>query len=113
VARGSVSPFVIVLTADEHDELDWMAKLDATDRLAGGWEAAMDRHPHEQVLTQAGFGYVGGYEFITDQIWTVETLIGLVHSISFLNLEALGDQADAFEGRPLGTPVFLRIGRRV
>lgn len=76
---------------------EWMAKLDANDRLVGGWEAAMDRHPHEQVLTQAGFDYVGRYEFTADQTWTVETLTGLVYSTSFLNREALGDQADAFE----------------
>lgn len=90
-----------------------MARLDVTDRLAGGWEAAMDRPSPEQVLTQAGFDCVSRYEFIADQIWTAETLTGLVYSISFLNREALRDQADAFEGGSLGTPVFLRVGRRV
>jgi SAM-dependent methyltransferase len=76
---------------------EWMTKLDATDRLVGGWEAAMDRHPHEQVLIEAGFDYAGKYEFVTDQTWTVEALTGLIYSTSFLNREALGSQANAFE----------------
>jgi SAM-dependent methyltransferase len=76
---------------------EWMAKLDAADRLPGGWEAAMDRHPHEKVLAGAGLDYVGTYEFVVEQTWTVETLTGLVYSTSFLNRVALGDQAGAFE----------------
>jgi hypothetical protein len=76
---------------------EWMAKLNGADRLPGRWEAAIDRHPHEQVLAAAGFDYVGKYEFTAEQSWTVETLTGLVYSTSFLNREALGDEADAFE----------------
>lgn len=76
---------------------DWMVRLGATDRLPGRWEAAMDRHSHEQVLTDAGFDYVGKFEFVAEQTWTVESLTGLVYSTSFLNREALGGQVGAFE----------------
>ncbi len=57
----------------------------------------MDRDPHEQLLARAGFDYVGKYEFVAEQTWTVETVTGLVYSTSFLNRKALGDKADAFE----------------
>ena len=76
---------------------EWMDRLNATDRLPGGWEAAMDRRPHEQVLSRAGFDYVGKFEFVAEQTWTVPTLTGLVYSTSFLNREVLGAQAPAFE----------------
>lgn len=76
---------------------EWMAKLQITDRVPAGWEAAMDRHPYEQVLAQTGFDYVGKFEFIAEQTWMVETLTGLVYSTSFLNREALGDKVQAFE----------------
>jgi SAM-dependent methyltransferase len=76
---------------------EWMVRLNATDRLPGGWEAAMDRQPHEQVLSRAGFDYVGNFEFVDEQTWTVRTLTGLVYSTSFLNREVLGEQAPAFE----------------
>jgi hypothetical protein len=76
---------------------EWMVRLNATDRLPGGWEAAMDRQPHEQVLSRAGFDYVGNFEFVDEQTWTVRTLTGLVYSTSFLNRAVLGEQAPAFE----------------
>jgi SAM-dependent methyltransferase len=76
---------------------EWTAKLNATDRIPSSWEAAIDREPHEQVLVKAGFEYVGRYEFVAEQTWTVETLTGLVYSTSFLNREVLGAQAQAFE----------------
>jgi ubiquinone/menaquinone biosynthesis C-methylase UbiE len=75
----------------------WMARLGATDRVPSGWEAAMLAEPHHQVLRDAGFVYVGKFEFQTNQAWTVESLIGFVYSTSFLNRHALGDQATAFE----------------
>lgn len=76
---------------------DWMATLETTDRVPPGWEAAMDRDPHEQVLGRAGFDYVGRFEFSVPQTWTIEMLRGFVYSTSFLNCEALGDKVSAFE----------------
>jgi SAM-dependent methyltransferase len=76
---------------------EWMVRLNATDRLPGGWEAAMDRQPHEEILARAGFDYLGKFEFVAEQTWTVGTLTGLVYSTSFLNRAVLGERASAFE----------------
>jgi SAM-dependent methyltransferase len=75
----------------------WMSKLQITDRVPAGWQAAMDQRPHEEVLVRAGFEYLGKYKFFSDQTWTVETFTGLVYSTSFLNLDALRDNREAFE----------------
>jgi SAM-dependent methyltransferase len=75
----------------------WMTKLGATDRVPAGWQQAMDSLPHEQVLAAAGFDYVGKFEFIVEQAWTVEALTGFVYSTSFLNRAALGERAEHFE----------------
>lgn len=75
----------------------WMTRLGVADRVPEGWEAAMDRHPNEQVLSRAGFDYVGKFEFLAEQTWTVEALTGLVYSTSFLNREVLGEKAHEFE----------------
>jgi len=75
----------------------WMAKLEVTDRVPAGWEAAMDRDPHEQVLGRAGFEYIGDFEFSARQTWTAETLAGSVYSSSSLSQHALGEHVAAFE----------------
>lgn len=76
---------------------DWMGKVGATDRVPAGWEAVMEKEPHAEVLRRAGFEYVGKFEFTAPQAWTVETLIGLTYSTSFLSREALGDRVPEFE----------------
>jgi SAM-dependent methyltransferase len=76
---------------------DWMAESGATDRVPARWEEAMAREPHEQVLHRAGFDYVGKFDFLAEQTWRVETLIGFVYSTSFLNRRVLGDRAADFE----------------
>lgn len=76
---------------------EWIAKLGVAERVPAGWEQAMDRHPHEGVLTEAGFDYLGRFEFVADQTWTVESLAGFAYSTSFLNREALGVQVARFE----------------
>ena len=75
----------------------WMAKVGTTDRVPAGWQADMQHDPHERVLQHAGFDYVGKFEFIAEQIWTVETLVGFAYSTSLLNRNALGDMAAEFE----------------
>ena len=75
----------------------WMAKLAVTDRVPAHWERAMDRYPHEQVLAEAGFDYVGKFEFTVELAWTVDSLAGFSYSTSFLNLEALGGRRAEFE----------------
>lgn len=76
---------------------DWMAVTGSTDRVPPGWEAAMERDPHSQVLRRAGFDYVGRYAFSVEQTWTLETLAGFVYSTSFLSREVLGEQHAVFE----------------
>jgi len=55
----------------------WAARLGATHRAPDGWEQAMTRDPHSAVLERAGFVYEGKFEFVVEQRWTVESLIGL------------------------------------
>jgi hypothetical protein len=76
---------------------EWIAEVGATDRVPAGWEQAMDRHPHERVLAEAGFEYVGKFSFVAEQTWTEETLVGCAYFGSCLNRDALGGQAAAFE----------------
>jgi len=75
----------------------WRDALGARDRVPEGWEAAIDRDPHEQVLRRAGLVYEGLFEFSQVQRWTVDSLIGFVYSTSFLNRAVLAHHVDAFE----------------
>ena len=75
----------------------WMAKAGTTDRVPSGWQADMEHDPHERVLVRAGFDYVGKFAFISEHIWTLETLIGFAYSTSLLSQLALGEKASAFE----------------
>ena len=75
----------------------WMSRLGVTDRVPAGWKSAMDSHPSSQVLTEAGFEYLGRFAFEVEQTWTIETLTGLVYSTSFLNRKVLGDHVARFE----------------
>jgi len=81
-----------------HDTLDrWRDAVSARSRVPEGWERAMDRDPHKQVLRRSGLLYEGRFEFPVVQRWSVESLIGFVYSTSFLNRTVLEDRADAFE----------------
>ncbi len=44
----------------------WRDALGARDRVAEGWQSAIDRDPHEQVLRRAGLRYEGLFEFVLD-----------------------------------------------
>lgn len=81
-----------------HDLLErWQDEVGARDRVPAGWEAAMDRDPHAQVLRRAGLTYEGIFDFATTQRWTVESLAGFVYSLSFLSRAVLGPHREAFE----------------
>jgi SAM-dependent methyltransferase len=75
----------------------WRDALGVRDRVPEGWEAAMDRDPHERVLRRAGLSYEGPFEFSVLERWTVDSLIGFVYSTSFLNRAVLDRNVDAFE----------------
>jgi SAM-dependent methyltransferase len=80
------------------DTLDrWMDAVDGRDRVPAGWEAAMERDPHEDVLRRAGLSYEGTWEYSVVQHWSIESLIGFVYSTSFLNRAVLQQQVDEFE----------------
>ncbi len=76
---------------------EWVARLPAPGRVPAGWEQAVNRHPHEQVLAEAGFDLVGKFNLVVERTWTAVSLAGFVYSTSFLSRQALGDRADAFE----------------
>ncbi|HZA79789.1 MAG TPA: class I SAM-dependent methyltransferase [Acidimicrobiales bacterium] len=81
-----------------HDTLErWRDAVGARDRVPQGWEQAMDRDPHEQVLRRAGLSYEGLFEFSVVERWNGESLIGFVYSTSDLNRAVLEDHLDAFE----------------
>jgi SAM-dependent methyltransferase len=76
---------------------DWMRRVGATDRVPAGWEKALQRDPHPQVLERAGLSFEGSFEFPVELTWTLQTLTGFVYSTSFLNPNALGSHIQAFE----------------
>jgi SAM-dependent methyltransferase len=81
-----------------HDALEhWKDVVGARPRVPEGWEQAMDHDPHAQVLQRAGLSYEGTFEFPVVQRWSVESLVGVVYSTSFLNRTVLDDLADQFE----------------
>jgi SAM-dependent methyltransferase len=75
----------------------WQTELDAEARVPRGWDQTRLERPDAEVLTAAGFEVVGSSRFSTAHDWTIEALIGLVYSTSFLPRALLGDRADAFE----------------
>lgn len=81
---------------------EWMVEAGTTDRVPAGWVSAMRDDPHELVLRRAGFEYLGKFEFVSGQTWTVETLVGFAYSTSMLNRRALGDRCGEFERQLAG-----------
>jgi SAM-dependent methyltransferase len=75
----------------------WMAKI-----FPGGWgEVRPGVTPgleaQRAVLRQAGFTDIGDYSFDEPRDWTVQSIIGYLHSTSVCSRAALGDNAPAFE----------------
>ena len=75
----------------------WRDRLGAHDRVPPGWQEAIRREPHAEVLADAGLTYEGGFEFPQVHRWTPDSLIGLVYSTSFLGRAVVGHHAEAFE----------------
>jgi SAM-dependent methyltransferase len=76
--------------------VEWLDRM-GEERLPTGWAEAMAREPHERVLSRAGLSYEGGYDFSERHVWTIESLLGFLHSSSLLSRHALGDLAPSFE----------------
>ena len=52
---------------------------------------------HEEVVEAAGFKEVKSYSFPTPHLWTVDSILGRLHSSSGYTKKVLGDRAAAFE----------------
>lgn len=76
---------------------EWSRRVDPVERLPEGFEAAMRALPDETVLTDAGFTVLDRYEQTVVHDWSVDDLIGLVHSTSILPRPLLGDRTAEFD----------------
>jgi SAM-dependent methyltransferase len=79
----------------------WRTRRGVEARVPVGWEDARRKRPDAAVLRAVGFEPVRSKRFPTPYNWSVEALIGLVYSTSFLPRAVLGDHAELFE-RDLG-----------
>ena len=50
-----------------------------------------------QVLTALGFEHVGTYDFPHPYVWTLDSILGNLHSTSKLSRIALGDETQRFD----------------
>ncbi len=75
----------------------WRHRLGAHDRLPPRWDEAVKSDPHREVLRRAGLDYERKAVFSVGRSWTIESLLGLVYSTSFLNRSVLGGHLDEFE----------------
>jgi SAM-dependent methyltransferase len=76
---------------------EWSRRMDPVERLPARFEAAMAELPDETVLTRSGFAVLDRYEQTVMVDWSVDDLIGLVHSTSILPRPLLGDRVAEFE----------------
>jgi hypothetical protein len=79
-----------------HLVAEWTERVGIADRLPPEWEASIAARSHRAVLQDAGFDYVGRFEFTRAESWTAESLLGFLHSTSILSRVALGDAAHEF-----------------
>jgi SAM-dependent methyltransferase len=76
---------------------EWARRMDPVDRLPAGFDAAMAELANETVLARAGFIVLDRFETTVVHDWTVDDLIGVVHSTSILPRPLLGDRVAEFE----------------
>ena len=75
----------------------WRAQAQGTDRIPAGYAENRKRRPDLDILRDAGFEFVGSYQFPVSWQWTPDTLIGFAYSTAVVPREALGDLAAGFE----------------
>jgi SAM-dependent methyltransferase len=75
----------------------WKAMTDVSDRLPPGWDTVRLHRPDGAILADAGFDQIDRLSFPVEHDWTMENLIGFVHSTSTLPRKLLGDDAPALE----------------
>ena len=76
--------------------VDWTERAEIADRIPAGWEEAMAARSHREVLESSDFRYDGKFEVRRKDTWTVDSLVGFMHSTSILSPVALGSVTDAF-----------------
>jgi SAM-dependent methyltransferase len=74
---------------------EWLERSGAGTRIPAGWERK--EYPDELLLREAGFGRQVVRDVTVRHIWTVETILGFLHSTSFASPAALQQHADAFD----------------
>jgi SAM-dependent methyltransferase len=74
----------------------WRRRLQVEDRVPTGWREDRRQRPDVDVLLAGGFDVIHTSPFPTEHSWSIDELVGLVRSTSFLSGAVLGDQADQF-----------------
>jgi SAM-dependent methyltransferase len=85
-------PWQQVMTTAEQD---WQDELGVGERVPPGWREAIEHDPHEVVLADAGFTWLGEFEFADRTEWTPHSLVGFARSMSVF--AAAVDDATAAE----------------
>jgi hypothetical protein len=57
----------------------------------------LDGADRDAVLANAGFEYLGKFDFMREERWTAATLTGFMYSTSILNRDSLGDLTEELE----------------
>jgi SAM-dependent methyltransferase len=74
---------------------EWLERSGAGARIPVGWERR--EYPDEILLREAGFGRQCLRTVTVRQVWTVDMIVGFLHSTSFASRAALREHADAFD----------------
>jgi SAM-dependent methyltransferase len=74
----------------------WKERTWADRRIPPGWERQRAEEPDAEILGRAGFSLVLAEQRSMPHAWTADTLIGFVHSTSFLSRSVLGGRAEEF-----------------
>lgn len=75
----------------------WQHCPGADQRVPTGYDAARRERPDLVILREAGFAFVGRYEFAVPHRWTTDDIAGFVASTSVLSPAALGNDAPEFD----------------
>jgi ubiquinone/menaquinone biosynthesis C-methylase UbiE len=75
----------------------WQHRPGADQRVPTEYAAARRERPDLVVLREAGFTFVGRYEFGVRHCWTTDDIAGFIASTSVLSPAALGNDAPEFD----------------
>jgi len=75
----------------------WTGRRTGTRTRARSEPVKQQSPTFEEVLLMAGFEEVESHEFRVPHVWTLDSLVGYLHSTSGVSKPVLGDKAEAFE----------------